>query len=180
MNSTSEVNRAFAAAVGDTDLVHAIGGNTRAELGGSPTSESRPVRAPSGVVEFLAEEMIVRVGAGTPVDELDDHLAQYGQLVALPGGGGSTVGGALSVGRSGLFQLGYGLVRDTLLEAQYVTSGGHLLQAGAPVVKNVSGFDLCRLLVGSLGTLGLLSEVVLRTRPLPAASRWLVGTLPVR
>jgi glycolate oxidase FAD binding subunit len=66
-------------------------------------------------------------------------------------------------------------LRDTLLEARAVTARGRLVKAGGPVVKNVSGFDLCRLLVGSLGTLALLAELVLRARPLPAESRWLLG-----
>src|SRR4029077_12080729 len=88
---------------------------------------------------------------------------------------GATVGGVLAVGRSGIRRLGYGPVRDTLLEARYVSAEGRRVKAGGPVVKNVSGFDLCRLLVGSLGTLGLLAQVVLRCRPLPAVSRWLAG-----
>ncbi|MEZ5343246.1 MAG: FAD-binding protein [Acidimicrobiales bacterium] len=170
-------NQRFARDVGPSDLVHVVGGGTNATFGGTPDAMSRPVVAPSGIVEFTADEMIVRVGAGTPVVELAHALAEHGQMVALPGSGPATVGGALAVGRSGLFQVGYGLVRDTLLEAQYVTPTGQLLQAGAPVVKNVSGFDLCRLLVGSLGTIGLMAEVVLRTRPLPPASQWLSGPL---
>src|SRR5205807_7009871 len=95
-----------------------------------------------------------------------------GQTVALPDWKGATVGGVLAVGRSGIRRLGYGPIRDVLLEARYVSSGGELVKAGGPTVKNVSGFDLCRMLVGSLGTLGFLAEVVLRVRPLPAASRW--------
>jgi glycolate oxidase FAD binding subunit len=66
-------------------------------------------------------------------------------------------------------------VRDTLLEARYVSAEGRLVKAGGPVVKNVTGFDLCRLLVGSLGTIGLIAEVVVRVRPRPMVSRWLRG-----
>src|SRR5207247_1911290 len=92
-----------------------------------------------------------------------------------PAGDGATVGGVLAVGRSGLRRLRFGPIRDVLLEARYVSAEGRLVKAGGPTVKNVSGFDLCRLLVGSLGTLGLLAEVVLRCKPLPALSRWLAG-----
>jgi glycolate oxidase FAD binding subunit len=81
----------------------------------------------------------------------------------------------LAVGRSGLRRLGYGPVRDTVLEVRYVSAAGTVVKAGGPTVKNVSGYDLCRLLVGSLGTLGLIAEVVLRTRPVPVASRWFAG-----
>ena len=90
--------------------------------------------------------------------------------MALPPGG--TVGGALAVGRCGIRRLGDGPVRDTLLQARYVSAAGEVVKAGGPTVKNVSGFDLCRLLVGSQGTLGFLGEVILRTRPRPAASQW--------
>jgi glycolate oxidase FAD binding subunit len=119
--------------------------------------------------------MIVRVGAGTSVVDLDAAVAERGQTVALPHWPGATVGGVLAVGRTGLRRLGWGPVRDTLLEARYVSAEGRLVKAGGPVVKNVTGFDLCRLLVGSLGTLGLLGEVVLRVLPQPAEARWLAG-----
>jgi FAD/FMN-containing dehydrogenase len=98
-----------------------------------------------------------------------------GQCVALPDRDDATVGGVLAVGRSDLLALGRGPLRNTLLEATYVDAWGRVVRAGAPVVKNVTGFDLCRLLVGSLGTLGLLGEVVLRTRPRPEAAAWCTG-----
>jgi glycolate oxidase FAD binding subunit len=85
------------------------------------------------------------------------------------------VGGVLAVGRSGILRLGQGPVRDALLQAGVVTASGDVVKAGGPTVKNVSGFDLCRLLVGSIGTLALLGEVILRTRPRPAVRQWLAG-----
>ena len=133
------------------------------------------VEAPGGVREFDPADMTVRVGAGTPVEELDGVLAEAGQRVNLPVISGATVGGALVVGRDDVHALGRGRVRDALLEAVYVNDDGLLVKAGGPTVKNVSGFDLCRLLVGSLGTLGLLGEVILRTWPRPATERWLSG-----
>ena len=166
---------AFAEEVGGDGPVVAVGGRTQWEVGGSVRPDAREVRAPAGIVSHQPEEMIVRVGAGTPVAELDRALAERGQAVALPDWDGATVGGVLSVGRSGLRRLGWGPVRDTLLEARYVSAEGRLVKAGAPVVKNVTGFDLCRLLVGSLGTIGLIAEVVLRVRPRPAVAAWFVG-----
>jgi glycolate oxidase FAD binding subunit len=109
-------------------------------------------------------------GASTPVDELRAALAGHGQTVALPAGG--TVGGALSAGQSDHRRLGWGPVRDTLLQARYVSAAGDVVRAGGPTVKNVSGFDLCRLLVGARGALGFLGEVILRTRPLPESEQW--------
>jgi glycolate oxidase FAD binding subunit len=166
---------AFAAEVGPTDPVVPVGGRTQWDVGGVPSGEAREVRAPVGIVRHEPSEMIVRVRAGTPVAELDAAVGEHGQTVALPTWDGATVGGVLAVGRSGLRRLGWGPVRDTVLEVRYVSAEGRLVKAGAPVVKNVTGFDLCRLLVGSLGTIGILAEVVLRARPRPVASRWLMG-----
>ncbi len=165
----------FAAEVGAEGPVTVVGGRTQWDVGGAVDPAAREVRAPSGVVEFEPAEMTVRCGAGTRVKELDAALGEHGQCVALPAWEGASVGGVLAVGRSGLRRLRLGPVRDALLEARYVSADGRLIKAGGPTVKNVSGFDLCRLLVGSLGTLGFLAEVVLRCRPLPAVSRWFAG-----
>ena len=171
----SEALAVFAVEVGATDPVVVVGGRTQWDVGGLPAPGAREVRAPVGLVEHEPAEMTVRVRAGTTVADLDAALAVHGQTVALPDWPGATVGGVLAVGRSGVRRLGYGPVRDTLLEARFVNAWGRLVKAGGPTVKNVSGFDLCRLLVGSLGTLGLLGEVVLRTRPVPQASQWFAG-----
>jgi glycolate oxidase FAD binding subunit len=114
--------------------------------------------------------MTICCGAGTPVAEVDAALAEHGQCVAIPGSG--TIGGALATGHSGIRRLGWGPVRDTVLQTHYVSAAGEVVKAGGPTVKNVSGFDLCRLLVGSRGTLGFLADVILRTRPLPVDERW--------
>jgi len=130
----------------------------------------RSVTAPAGIGWIQPAEMTVRCGAGTPIDVLDAALAERGQCVALPSGG--TVGGALAVGRSDVRRLGWGPVRDTLLQARYVSAWGDVVKAGGPTVKNVSGFDVCRLLVGSLGTIGFLGDVILRTRPRADHEQW--------
>jgi glycolate oxidase FAD binding subunit len=119
--------------------------------------------------------MTVRAGAGTTVADLDAALAEAGQCVAMPPWPAATVGGVLAVGHSGLRRLGWGPIRDVLLEARCVSADGRLVVAGGPTVKNVSGYDLCRVLVGSLGTLAVIGEVVLRTRPIPACERWFAG-----
>ncbi len=167
----------FANEVGPSEPVVAVGGRTQWTVGGVADDSAREVRAPAGVVAHEPAEMIVRVRAGTAVAELDAALAQGGQMVALDPTDPerATVGGVLAVGRSGPRRLGWGPVRDTVLEARFVSAEGQLIRAGGPVVKNVSGFDLCRLLVGSLGTLGLLAEVVLRVRPRPPMAVWLLG-----
>jgi glycolate oxidase FAD binding subunit len=167
--------KTFAAAVGGVGPVTVVGGQTQWDVGGGVDPSAREVRAPAGIVEFEPAEMTVRCGAGTTVAELDAALGAHGQCVALSGDDEATVGGVLAVGHSGIRRLRQGPVRDVLLEARYVSAEGRLIKGGGPTVKNVSGFDLCRLLVGSLGTLGFLGEVVLRCRPRPAVSRWFAG-----
>lgn len=170
---------AFAEEVGGApeDRIAVEGGRSQWTVGGLPAEGVRLVRAPSGVVDVNPAEMIVEVRAGTTVATLLEQLAPLGQTVALPDPvpGSSTVGGVLAVGRSGIDRLGRGHLRETLLQARIVTAEGLLVTAGGPTVKNVTGFDLARLLVGSLGRLGLVADVLLRTRPLPEQTVWLAG-----
>ncbi|HKY13921.1 MAG TPA: FAD-binding protein [Microthrixaceae bacterium] len=167
----------FAAEVGTDGAVRVVGGRTQWDVGGPPSGEARELEAPTGVVDIAPDEMTVRVRAGTPLATLEAELREVGQRVALHGDLGATVGGVLAVGRSGVRRLGDGPVRDALLEARVVTAEGRLVTAGGPTVKNVSGFDLPRLLVGSLGTLALIAEVILRTRPIPVATVWRSGEI---
>ena len=157
---------AFAEEVGETGPVSVVGLGTR---GGASDGE-RTVSAPVGIDWIEPAEMTLRCGAGTPVAEIEAALAEHGQCVAMPSTG--TVGGALAVGHSGMRRLGWGPVRDTLLQVRYVSAAGAVVKGGGPTVKNVSGFDLCRLIVGSRGTLGFIGDVILRTRPRPLHERW--------
>lgn len=168
---------AFAEAIGDESDGPVTCAGTRSQwtVGGTVAESVRTVTAPAGIADYDPAEMVVRCGAGTTVADLHRALAAGGQTTALPETAG-TVGGALAVGRSDHRRLRLGPVRDTLLEARFVGADGRLVKAGGPVVKNVTGFDLCRLLVGSLGTIGLLGEVVLRCLPRPAARLWLAAT----
>jgi glycolate oxidase FAD binding subunit len=167
---------AFVEEVGPEGPVAVEGGRTHWSVGGEPAPGTRLVRAPAGVLAVEPAEMTVRVLAGTPVAELQAALGDVGQCVNLGDPGeGATVGGVLAVGRSGLRRLGWGPLRDTLLQSRVVSAEGLPVTGGGPTVKNVTGFDLPRLLVGSFGTLGLMGEALFRTRPLPQAERWLAG-----
>ena len=156
----------FAEEVGAHAPVTIAGLGTR----GGAVAGLRSVVAPSGIDWIQPDEMTMSCGAGTPVADVAAALAEVGQRVALPDGG--TVGGALAVGRSSVRRLGDGFVRDVLLQARYVSAAGEVVKAGGPTVKNVTGFDVCRLLVGSCGTLGFLGEVIIRTRPVAPHSQW--------
>jgi glycolate oxidase FAD binding subunit len=168
------VLQAFADEVGADDPIAVRGGGTRWDLGGSSTGGPRIVAAPAGIVTYAPEEMTVRVRAGTPVAELHDALRERGQRTSLVERHG-TVGGAVMVGENDIHTLGRGTLRASVLQVRYVSSDGRVVNGGGPTVKNVTGFDLPRLFVGSLGTLGLLAEVILRTNPIPSTSVWLAA-----
>ena len=156
--------------------VTCVGGRTQWNVGGAVDDAAREVRAPVGIVDYEPAEMVVRVGAGTTVAALDAALLEANQMVPLDPRAATadraTVGGVLAVGHSGTRRLRYGPVRDVVLEVTLATADGKTIKAGGPVVKNVTGYDLCRLFVGSLGTLGFLVETVLRCYPRPRVSGW--------
>lgn len=164
--STDDQVADFARQVGDREPVTISGSGSR----GGAVSGVRRVHAPVGIVQIQPAEMTLRCGAGTPVAEVDAALAEHGQCVAIPDPG--TIGGALAIGHSGIRRLGWGHLRDTVLQIRYVSASGEIVKVGGPTVKNVSGFDLCRLLVGSRGTLGFIAEVIVRTRPTPVHEQW--------
>ena len=168
------VLQSFADEVGTEGPVTVVGNRTRWDLGGEVDPGAREISAPSGIVEYVPEEMTVRVLAGTTVGDLHTALAEQGQWSALPERGG-TVGGAIAVGENDWRMLGRGALRTAVLQVRYISAEGRLVTGGGPTVKNVTGFDLPRLLTGSLGTLGCLVEVIIRTNPRPAVSRWLAA-----
>jgi glycolate dehydrogenase FAD-binding subunit len=128
--------------------------------------------------EYVPEDMVATVEAGLTLAGLGAHLAPHRQMLALdpPGGGPRTVGGVLATHASGPLRFRYGTGRDLLLGARFVQADGTLTWGGAKVVKSVTGYDVPKLLVGSLGTLGVLVEATLRLHPMPPATRsWQVG-----
>ena len=165
---------AFSSEIGDTGPIAVEGRKTRWNQNGFPAENTRFVKAPEGIMKVKPEEMTVTVLAGTTVSELHTELEKHGQRTCLHDRGG-TIGGAIAVGENDLNMLGKGRIRDSVLQLRYVSAGGEIITSGAPVVKNVSGFNLHKLMVGSYGTLGLFAEVSLRTNPIPPSSRWLTA-----
>ena len=103
-------------------------------------------------------------------------LAEHGQQCALdPRDPKATVGGVLACGLSGIRRLRHGPVRDQLLEVRFVAADGRVVKGGGPTVKNVTGYDFPRLMVGSFGTLGVLAQVTLRGRPRAEHAQWFVS-----
>jgi glycolate oxidase FAD binding subunit len=162
-------------AVAGARHVAPVGSRTHWEVGGPPPDGPGvvAVTAPDGVATYDPADLTVTVGAGTRCDELADVLGEQGQECVLdPRDPAATVGGLLATGLSGHRRLRHGPLRDRVLEVRFVTAEGRLVKGGGPTVKNVSGFDLPRLLVGSFGTIGVLVQVTLRCQPRPETSMW--------
>ena len=135
-----------------------------------PDIETLSLAAHRGVVSHDSPELVVTVRAGTPLAELDAILAQQGQMLAAECpdfSGRSTIGGALALGWSGSRQPWSGSLRDFVLGCRMVNGLGEPLRFGGRVMKNVAGYDISRLMSGSLGRLGVILELSLKLLPLP-------------
>jgi glycolate oxidase FAD binding subunit len=130
----------------------------------------------TGIMEYVPVDMVATVQAGVRLDVLGRELGKHGQMLALDPYRGSsrTVGGVLACGANGPRRLRYGTGRDLLLGARFVQADGTVTWGGSKVVKSVTGYDVPKLLAGSLGTLGVIVEATLRLHPVPPASgSWL-------
>jgi len=148
------------------------GHGSKAFYGERPQGELLDTRAFSGISSYEPSELVVTVKCGTPVVELERVLAEKGQVLAFEPprfGGAGTVGGMVAAGLSGPARVSQGSVRDHLLGATMLNGRGELLAFGGTVMKNVAGYDVSRLLAGSMGVLGLIAEVSLKVLPRPVA-----------
>jgi glycolate oxidase FAD binding subunit len=125
-------------------------------------------------VAYDPAEMLCVVEAGMRIHDVRAMLAEGGQEWPVDAPDDATVGGVIATGGPTIRQLRVGTMRDTIVEMEVVTSDGRLVKSGARTVKNVTGYDVHRLLTGSLGTLGVIVQVALKVRPLPKATRTLV------
>jgi len=124
-------------------------------------------------VVYDPAEMLCVVEAGMRIRDLQGILAEGGQEWPVDAPDDATIGGVVATGGPTLRQLRVGTMRDTVVEMEVVTGDGRLIKSGARTVKNVTGYDVHRLLTGSLGTLGVIVQVALKVRPLPKATRTL-------
>lgn len=134
-----------------------------------------------GIVSYEPSELVVTVRAGTPLVELETALAEQGQCLAFEpprfGNLNGTCGGMVAAGLSGPSRASVGGVRDYVLGLQLVNGRGEHLTFGGQVMKNVAGYDVSRLMVGALGTLGLLTDISLKVLPVAPAEATLVFEL---
>jgi len=165
---------------GTTGTLLVRGAATKLDWAGRVTDPDLVVdtAALQGMLTHNPADMTASVRAGTPLQVLQETLAEEGQWLALdpPSASvGATVGGLLAAGDSGPSRLRYGGLRDLVIGVTLVLADGTLARAGSHVIKNVAGYDLSKLVHGSLGSLAVIAEVIVRLHPRPPASATAVG-----
>ena len=146
------------------------GGGTKDWYGQQFDGEVLDTRAYAGIIDYEPTELVITARCGTPLAEIEAALAARNQMLAFEPphfGPGATVGGVVACALSGPRRASAGAVRDFVLGAVLMDGHGERLAFGGQVMKNVAGYDVSRLLAGSLGTLGLILEVSLKVLPLP-------------
>lgn len=146
------------------------GGASKTWLGRPLFGELIDTRSHRGIVNYDPTELVITVRAGTPLNEVSAALLANGQMLPCEpphGDDGATIGGMVATGLSGPRRPWAGSVRDYVLGTRVITGLGQHLRFGGEVMKNVAGYDLSRLMAGSFGCLGLISEVSLKVLPIP-------------
>ena len=174
-STLAEATEALQRADRDRERILFLGGGTELTLGAPPDgvevllSTERLER----IVEYAPLDQIVAVEAGVRLASLQDVLARSGQMLALdsPWAGRATLGGLVATNAFGPRRTRYGSIRDLIIGISIVRADGTEARAGGKVVKNVAGFDLPKLMVGSLGTLGFIATVTFRLHPRPETER---------
>ena len=172
--SVDELGEVIARRAGEGFAVYPQGGRTSLDYGGIPARPGVAVdlRGLDRVIDYPAADMTITIEAGATLGRLRAILAEQGQRLALeaPFAEVATLGGIFATDASGPRRFGLGRARDQIIGIRYVDAQGQVIKGGGRVVKNVAGYDFPRLLTGSMGTLGVIAELTLKVRPMPAAS----------
>jgi glycolate oxidase FAD binding subunit len=156
------------AAAADKRALRIRGGGTKDWYGQAFDGEVLDTRAYAGIVDYEPTELVITARCGTPLSEIEAALAERKQMLAFEPpyfGDGATLGGTIAAGLSGPRRASSGALRDFVLGAKLLDGKGEVLTFGGQVMKNVAGYDVSRLLAGSMGTLGLLLEVSVKVLP---------------
>ena len=168
--SVAEVEEIVADAADSGTAIYPVGGQTKLELGMPPTRSGVAVdmRSIDRIVDYPARDMTITLEGGTTIARLQALLRTENQRlpVDVPEAEQATLGGTIATNTSGPRRYGHGTLRDYVIGISTVNDGGKVAKAGGRVVKNVAGYDFCKLHVGALGTLGVITEATLKLRPL--------------
>ena len=172
--SAAELAEALHAADLAGQAVAPVGGGTQLDLGMPPTRLDVVLETTGldQVVEYEPADLTITVEAGIRFARLQSLLAEQGQVLALdpPAEDDATLGGLIATNASGPLRFAYGTARDLVIGTRVANADGELTRSGGRVVKNVAGYDLNKLYIGSLGTLGIIVELSLKLAPIPPAS----------
>lgn len=181
----AQIAEAVLAALSENKTLDVVGHGSKRGLGrASQTDRTLDVSEVRGVTLYEPGELVLSARAGTPMAQIETMLADNGQMMAFepmdygpllggPAGAGS-IGGVFACNLSGPRRISHGAARDHALGARAISGRGEVFKSGGRVVKNVTGYDLPRLLAGSYGTLGVLSEVTLKVIPRPPTQETLI------
>ncbi len=180
--SPEELSEILRCAAASGISVVPVGGGTKLMLGNPPRSAGAAVFTTRlrGITEYEPDNMTVSARAGTPLCEVQQELKKNNQFLPLdpPRPAEATLGGLVACNTSGPIRLRYGTIRDLLLGVKIAHADGTRTKAGGKLVKNVTGYDMCRLYTGSLGTLGILYELTFKVQPQPEALSTVVLSYP--
>ena len=146
-----------------------IGGDSKRFYGGDIKGESISIAEHSGVINYQPNELVISARAGTPLKEIESVLAEKKQRLLFEPphyGNTATIGGTVAANMNGPTRPWTGGVKDAVLGVKIINGNGEVLRFGGEVMKNVAGYDVSRLMVGSMGTLGILLEVSMKVLPL--------------
>jgi glycolate oxidase FAD binding subunit len=168
MQAIEQFKEQVLAASRDKRALRIRGGGTKDWYGQRIEGDVLDTRSHSGIIEYEPTELVITARCGTPLAEIEAALSERNQMLAFEPphfGDGATFGGVVAAGLSGPRRANSGALRDFVLGAKLMDGKGEVLGFGGQVMKNVAGYDVSRLLAGSLGTLGLLLEVSLKVLP---------------
>jgi len=174
----AECARVLAGAARERRTVRIVGSGTKSYVGDvAPTDVEVGTSRLAGVIDHEPADLTVTVGAGMRVADVAAMLERAGQFLPLdpPHADAATIGGVIAANSNGFWRARYGGVRDLLIGTRVALADGTVARAGGRVVKNVAGYDLDKLLVGSFGTLGVIVEATIKVLPVPVASDGVVA-----
>jgi len=171
-----EIQHRIADALAGKQALRIHGGNTKQFFGRATTGTILETGRHRGVLDYEPSELVLTARCGTPLSEVEQVLAAEGQMLAFEPphfGPEATLGGTIACGLSGPRRPYAGAARDFVLGTKIINGKAEVLSFGGRVMKNVAGYDVARLMVGALGTLGVIVEISLKVLPRPATERTL-------
>ncbi len=174
---TDDLQQQVSAAIADDNKLLVKAGGSKEFYGRASSGEAISITGHSGIINYQPKELVLTVRAGTPLLELEQILAEQGQFLPFEPprfADTGTIGGAVACGLSGPGRAYLGSVRDFVLGMRLLNGLGQVLHFGGEVMKNVAGYDVSRMVTGSLGTLGIVLETSFKVLPIPAKEKTVV------